>query len=95
MLTLEELVAFPKGEVFATGVLPNSPEELYMVDSDLSRNLRWIAKKGFGYDDWSLYCHWDDKDVEWIKKHGDKVTDRQNIQRCVPCEDDVMRHYRM
>lgn len=92
MLTLKELKAIPPGEVFATGVLPNSEEGLYMTND--GGELRWIAKKGFGYNDWAIYCYWANQDVDWIKNHGDKVTSKDNIQKCVPCSEECLNLYR-
>ena len=91
MLTLKEFDALPNGEVFATGVLPNSRDGIFMTIE--GGNLRWVAKKGYGYD-WAIYCHWDYNSVEWIAESGDKVHKEQHIQKCVPCEDDVFKLYR-
>lgn len=94
-MTLEELQAFPNGEVFATGVLPNSPEGLYITSSNIDEPLRWIAKKGYAPGcDWAVYCHWAYHDVEWIKERGDKVTTDSNIQKCVPCDQECLNIYR-
>ena len=95
MLTLKELQAFPDGEVFATGVLPNNHIGIFLTNTREGDGLRWVAKKGWGYTDWAIYAHWDDEhDTAWIADHGDKVTTDHNIQRCVPCEDDVLKLYR-
>jgi len=95
-MTFEELQALPSGEVFATGELPNSPEGIYMTTDHVDQLLRWVAKKGWGYSDWAIYCHWAEiHDVEWIKEHGDKVTSKINIQRCVPCTEEMFKHYRL
>lgn len=93
MITLQEFDALPAGEVFATGILPNSPEGLYMTDSNQGRMLRWVAKKGYA-PDWCIYCYWDEWDVEQVTQSGDKVTSETHIKRCVPCEDAVFKLYR-
>ena len=93
-MTLQEFDTLPSGEVFATGVLPNSPEGLFMTDSNPGRMLRWVAKKGYGHD-WAVYCHWDDKSVEWVTQSGDKVGNERHIRKCVPCEDEVFKLYRL
>lgn len=90
-MTIEVFNKIVSGTVFATGVLPNSPEGLYMTNS--GGELRWIAKKGYG-DDWAIYCHWSYNDEEWIKEHGDKVISETHIKRCVPCDDEVFKKYR-
>lgn len=90
-LTEEEFKKIPRGEIFATGVLPNSPEGLFMTDG--GGELRWIAKKGYGYD-WAIYCHWADWTESRIASNGDKVTMKENIKKCVPCTDEVFNLYR-
>ena len=90
-LTVEEFTKLPEGEVFRSGVIPNSPEGLFMTRDGGS--LRWIAKKGYG-NDWAVYCHWDYHDEEWIAEQGDKVSGKDNIQKCVPCTDEVLKLYR-
>jgi len=91
MLTKEEFDKLEAGEVFATGTQPNSPEGLFMTHA--GGTLRWVATKGYG-DDWSIYCQWEDKSVEWIKQHGDKLHSKDHIKLCVPCEDNVLNQYR-
>ena len=90
-LTKEEFDQIGHSEIFATGVLPNSPEGIFM--SDEKGKLRWVAVKGGG-NDWTIYCHWVDYTKEWIKQHGDKVTTEEYIKRCIPCDDEVFKLYR-
>lgn len=90
-LTLEKFNEIPYGEVFAKGVLPNSPEGLFMTRS--GGNLKWIAKKGGG-NDWAVYCHWDYQTDEFVKTSGDKVHNEDHIKKCVPCTDEVFKRYR-
>ena len=91
MLTTEKFNEIPLGEIFATGILPNSPDGIFMTRDGGS--LRWVAKKGHGYD-WAIYCHWSHKSPEWIRDYGDKVTTEEYIKRCVPCTDEVFNLYR-
>lgn len=92
-LTIDQFNSFLPGRVFATGTLPNSPEGLFMTNSDQNRELRWVAKKGYG-NDWAVYCYWSNEEIEWIANHGDKVCSEDNIKKCVPCEDEVFKRYR-
>lgn len=94
MLTLEKLHVIKPGTIFAQGVAENSPAGLYMVDSDIGKKLLWIAKKGYGYDDWVIYCHWEENGLEYVKERGDKVSDKDNIQKLVPCDEKVLELYR-
>lgn len=91
MLTQSEFDKLTPGEVFATGVQPNSPEGLFMTQS--GGNLRWVAVKGYA-NDWTCYCHWDYNTVEYVKQSGDKLHNPAHIRLCVPCEDSVFQTYR-
>ena len=93
-MTMKELEAVMPGTIFVKGELPNSPEGIYMTDSNRGRTLRWLAVKGRGYDDWAIYCGWEDMSWEEIRGNGDKITTKEYIQRCVPCDDDVFKRYR-
>lgn len=91
MLTLKEFQQIPAGKIFASGLLPNSEEGLFMTRD--GGELKWIAKKGYG-DDWAIYCHWGYNDTYWISHHGDKVVTNSNILKCVPCTEEVLNKYR-
>lgn len=89
--TKEDFDLIPVGNIFATGVLPNSPDGLFMTRA--GGNLRWIAKKGYA-NDWCIYCHWDYHDEEWIAQNGDKLHNEEHIKKCVPCDEEVFKSYR-
>lgn len=91
IITKKEFDSFPAGEIFGMGILPNSPEGLFMTNN--GGELKWIAKKGYA-DDWCIYCHWSYNSLEFIANCGDKVTSRIHIERCVPCDDEVFKCYR-
>jgi uncharacterized protein with PIN domain len=91
MFTKERFDKLPYGQVFATGVLANSPDGIFMTRD--GGELRWVAKKGWG-NDWAIYCHWADKTVEWVTEHGDKVYTEEYIKRCVQCDDELFNMYR-
>ena len=55
-LNLNRFNALPKGKVFATGILLNNPEGMFMSVYDKDKELRWVAKNG-EYNDWAIYCH--------------------------------------
>ena len=90
-LTLEQFDQIPDGAMFRSGVLPNSPDGIFMTNS--GGELRWVAKKGYAKD-WCIYCHWSTSTEEWIKQHGDKVHNERNIKKCISCEDEVIKRYR-
>lgn len=90
-LNIKQFEEIRDGEVFASGVLPNAPEGIFMTND--GGNLRWLAKKGFGHD-WAIYCHWDYHNLEWIEAHGDKVESNSNIKKCIEADPEVMKLYR-
>lgn len=92
-MTKQEFDALPRGEVFATGTIPNSLEGMYMTNTREGDTLRWVAKKGYG-NDWAIYCHWSEHSKEWVTEHGDKVDNELHIRKCVPCTKEVFDLYR-
>ena len=90
-MTLIEFEKIKAGATFATGVLPNSEEGIFMTRT--GGELRWVAKKGFGHD-WAIYCFWSIYSADYVAKHGDKVLDKEHILRCVPCDNEVYKLYR-
>ena len=92
VLTLEDLKEMKPYTVFAHGYTENSPDGVYMTNSNIGRKMLWIAKRG-GIHDWAIYIHWADRDIEWVKDHGDKVTSAPNIRRLVPCDDKAFEMY--
>lgn len=91
MITIKEFTELSAGEIFATGIQPNSPEGIFMTRD--GGELRWVATKGYA-NDWTIYCQWSDKTVKWIKQHGDKLHNKNHIKLCVPCDDEVFKSYR-
>ena len=61
--------------------------------NDTRRELRWVAVRG-GIYDWCIYCHYSDKDENWIRKFGDKVYTKSHIKKLVPCDDEAFALYR-
>ncbi len=91
MITEQEFNDIPNGQIFAMGILPNSPDGIFITRT--GGNIKWIAKKGYG-DDWAIYCHWSFTSDEFIERNGDKVTTELYIKRCVECDDTVFKKYR-
>ena len=89
-LTLEMLKEMKPG-IFARGETTDSPEGCNITNSgDL---LRWVAVRG-GIHDWAIYCHFADKDWEWIRLNGDKIYNENNIRKIVECDDESFKMYR-
>lgn len=93
MLTLQELKDMKPGIVFAHGTTTNDPQGVYMTDNDFGKPLIWAAKRG-GIHDWAIYIHWADNGLQYVIEHGDKVTNKANIQKLVPCDDEALQQYR-
>lgn len=93
MMTLEQFNEIPAGNVFDKGEAFNEPEGLYMSSNKVGDKLRWVAVKGYA-NDWCVYVQWATNSFEFIEKQGDKITRTEHIQRCVPCEPEVLRRYR-
>ncbi len=90
-MDIKEFNELQAGEMFDYGVLPNSPEGIFMTRA--GGELKWVATKGDA-NDWAIYCHWSDHTEAWIKEHGDKLFNKAHIQLCVPCGKEVMDKYR-
>lgn len=92
MLTKQMLMDMPIGNIFASGEIEDSPKGINMTNS--CNMLRWIAKRGDGYHDWTIYCHWNYHTFDWITRYGDKVYSEANIKKLVPCDDESYSLYR-
>ena len=102
MLTLESLKKMQPG-VFITGTCINNPPnpnsisklpEIYMTNSNLGREMKFVAKRGF-YHDWAIYLDWsDEKSFEEVESNGNKLYTKEYIQMLVPCDDEAMNMYR-
>ena len=91
ILTFEEFEKLPFKKPFASGVIDNSPEGLFMTTE--GGQLRWVAKKGT-IQDWAIYCQWSNLSEEYILKYGDKVQNNKHILKCVPCDERTLKNYR-
>lgn len=81
------------GVVFVSGVIENSPEGIYMTDSDIGRNLVWAAKVGWAHD-WVIYCYWESAGLDYALSNGDTVCSESNIRKLVPCDEEAFKRYR-
>lgn len=93
MLNIEEFNKIMAGDIFAKGEIENSHKGIYMTTSNQGKMLGWIAIKGYG-NDWCIYAHWIERGYAFIESNGDKIHIEENIQKLVPCTDEVMKLYR-
>lgn len=91
MLSLKQLQDMPPHTIFATGVTVNSPEGINM--SNDGRSLRWVAKRGQIHD-WAIYIGIESWDQQLVASNGDKVGNKENIKKLVPCDDEALEMYR-
>lgn len=92
MLTIEKLKEMEPG-IFMRGEIIDSPEGINMENS--GKQLRWVAVRGSGYYDWTIYCYLAEKDWDFIKTQGNKVTGEVNIKKLVECDDEAFKIYRL
>lgn len=90
MLDKQMLEAMPPGTLFATGTETDVHDGLHMANT--GRELRWVAVRRHG-PGWCIYCHFASQDIEWIRRHGDKVCFKDHIRKLVPCDDDAFKLY--
>lgn len=90
-MTIEEFREIPAGEIFR--VVTTKYHTVVRVKGEWP-TLTFVCKKGHGYDDWAIYCHFPERGVDWIATNGDKVTMESNIRAIFPCDDEVYKLYR-
>lgn len=91
MMSFKEFKTIPEGEIFR--VVTTKYHTIERVNGKFPV-LTFVCKKGMGYDDWAIYCHFPDKGVAWIAQHGDKVITNVNILSLFPCDTETLDHYR-
>ena len=90
-MTIEQFNAIPYDKVFDRGITTDNDEGVNMTGS--GNKLTWIAKKGGG-NDWAIYVHFAGHDEEFVKEHGQKISDKDNIRKLITCDDEMMAKYR-
>ena len=85
-LTIQKLKAMKPG-VFATGT-GTYPE---IIDIEI----RWVAVRGGGYHDWTIYYLSSSQPVGVVVTNGDKMFTESIIRRLVPCEAEAFGMYRL
>lgn len=91
MITIDDFEWIPNGEIFDRGTTTDNDEGVNMTNS--GNKLTWIAKKGGG-NDWAIYVHFAGHDEEFVKEHGQKISDKDNIRKLISCDDEMMTKYR-
>jgi len=85
-LTEKDLILMVPGKLFAseTGIYPDLA----------SRQIRWVAARGKGMHDWAMYYGRISQSIEHIARYGDKIFDKDLIQKMVPCTKKAYALYR-
>ena len=105
MLTLDKLKymnpgIFKKGYGFIDHPWPE--EHPTNIREDGTVKIKWVAVRG-GIHDWSIYSSLclcpngtEHLGIGWIKiaKLGEKITNKEVIQKLVPCTDEAFKMYR-
>ncbi len=91
MLTIKDLQDMEPGAIIDSGVTIDNRTGINMSGSD--RVLRWVAVRG-NIHDWAIYVLFAEEDEYTVRRQGDKVIGKENIQRLVPCDDEAYRMYR-
>lgn len=85
MLTVEKLLKMKPG-IFDKGIV---------LDFRLYKDpVRWIAVRGGGVHDWTIYYHLKSKDYAYVSRHGDKCFTKEIIRELVHCNDEAFGFYR-
>lgn len=91
VLSMKKFNDIPAGKRFAQGEQIDDPAGLHVMNS--GKPIRWVAVKGYA-NDWCIYCHWATVSFDYVESNGDKVTLEHNIQKVVPCTQEVFARYR-
>ena len=91
MLEIKSFSNIDSGKVFARGEIIDSPDGLYIDGGN--KMLKWVAVKGYA-DDWCIYAHLAENTFDFVERSGNKITIESNIQKVVPCSEEVFNQYR-
>lgn len=90
MLTLQKLKDMEPG-IFERGLTIDNRSGVNLANTD--QVLRWVATRG-GIHDWAIYAGPEDWSEERVRDYGDKVHNRDNVQKLVPCDEEALEMYR-
>ena len=93
MLTLQRLKDMKPG-IFAQGEVVDSPKGANMANT--GKMMKWVAVRG-DIHDWAIYTDnpfTPQSSFEGVRDYGDKIHDRDVVQKLVPCEKEALALYR-
>ena len=91
MLTLQKLKDMVPHAIISSGLTTDDRQGINMSNS--GEILRWVAVRG-GIEDWAIYVGRELEENEYIRSFGDKIHDKKNIEKLVPCDDEAFAMYR-
>ena len=94
MLTLQQLKNMRPG-IFAQGEVVDSPTGANMANT--SKMMKWVAVRG-NIHDWAIYADnpfTPQSDFEGVRDFGDKIHNKDIIQKLVPCDEEALDMYRI
>jgi len=86
LLTLQKLKDMIPGAEIASGI--GSYPQI------VKGEIKWIAVRGLGYHDWTIYYNRPTMTLDYIRRHGDKVFGEKIIRQMVDCDDEAFGMYR-
>jgi hypothetical protein len=93
IITREKFDLIPAGDIFASGTVINSPDDIYMTENNIGKKMLWVARKGHN-DDWTIYIHWASSGLKYVLEQGDKIYTPEYIRKLVPCTNEIFNRYR-
>lgn len=93
IIRLEDFEKIPDGIVMADGICKNQEDGVFMTNSRIGDDLRWVAVKGYA-NDWCIYIHWAEFSEKYVISQGEKVLSPDNIKKLCDCDEEVMKLYR-
>lgn len=93
MMSIDEFLKLPDGEIFRSGVISNSPTGIYMVDNPSIQFLRYVVVKGY-INDYTIYFGKNYEPDDMIRNNGDKSINPNVSRICFSATDEVYSRYR-
>tara|TARA_B100001142_G_scaffold326829_1_gene383112 strand:- start:4920 stop:5246 length:327 start_codon:yes stop_codon:yes gene_type:complete len=108
MLDLKEFKELAHDNIFGSGVFVDSHLSGFLdglptihAQNTGGERMSWVAVKGMIHD-WAIYYYYEKNELlntltplTYVRNHGVKLHDYENIKKLVPCSDDVLECYRL
>jgi len=91
MFTRDKLDKLKPGIIFASGLDFDNLEGIYLWNTE--KLIKWVAVKGHSLNDWAMYADKANKNVEYIKDFGIKLS-KEEAEKLIMGTDEFMDSYR-